>query len=143
MSAILAYMWWLSKDVPTGMNVEGRGFQRIKPDRAPDVTRGKELYGEKCVACHGEDGAGQTGPEGAYMFPALWGPRSFNIGAGMARLNTAAAFIKSSMPLGQGGSLTNQEAYDIAAYFTQQPRPDFKKKSQDWPKGDKPPDARY
>jgi thiosulfate dehydrogenase len=77
------------------------------------------------------------------MFPALWGPRSFNIGAGMARLNTAAAFIKSSMPLGQGGSLTNQEAYDIAAYFTQQPRPDFKKKSQDWPKGDKPPDARY
>jgi len=31
----------------------------------------------------------------------------------------------------------------VAAYFTRQPRPDFARKSQDWPKGDKPSDAPY
>jgi len=47
------------------------------------------------------------------------------------------------MPLGQGGSLSDQEAYDIAVYFIQQPRPDFPGKEQDWPQGGKPDDARY
>jgi thiosulfate dehydrogenase len=61
----------------------------------------------------------------------------------MARLGTAAAFVKAAMPLGQGNTLTDQEAFDVAAYFTQQPRPDFARKHLDWPKGDKPTDARY
>ncbi len=78
----------------------------------------------------------------AYM-QSLWGPKSFNIGAGMARLDTAAAFVKVSMPFGQGGSLREQEAFDVAAFFTRQPRPDFAGKLEDWPKGGKPDDARY
>jgi thiosulfate dehydrogenase len=61
----------------------------------------------------------------------------------MARLSNAAAFTKSNMPLGSGDSLSDQDAIDIAAYFTRQPRPDFAAKSQDWPKGDKPADAPY
>lgn len=145
MHAILSYMWWLSKDVPTGVDVDGRGFKRIKlPDPARvDPPRGSQLYAEKCSACHGIDGQGQNATDGAYLFPALWGPKSFNIGAGMARLGNAAAFTKSNMPLGSGNSLSDQDAIDIAAYFTRQPRPDFAAKSQDWPKGDKPADARY
>jgi len=143
MRGILAYMWWLSKGVPTGLPVKGRGFQRIEPQRLPDPTKGQEIFVAKCAACHGSDGQGMTGPNGEYMFPALWGPKSFNIGAGMARLNTAAAFVKANMPLGQGNTLTDQEAFDVAAYFTQQPRPDFADKHKDWPKGGKPPDARY
>ena len=145
MHGILAYMWWLSKDVPTGMDVEGRGFKRIKlPDAASvDPTRGKQLYAEKCSACHGIDGQGQTGGNSEYLFPALWGPKSFNVGAGMARLSNAASFTKVNMPLGAGNSLSDRDAIDIAAYFTRQPRPDFAAKDLDWPKGDKPPDARY
>ena len=61
----------------------------------------------------------------------------------MARLNTAAAFAKANMPLGQGGSLSDQDAFDVAAFFIRQPRPDFGRKSEDWPKGGKPEDARY
>ena len=38
---------------------------------------------------------------------------------------------------------TIQEAVDVAAYFSQQPRPDFADKLKDWPKGGKPVDARY
>ena len=143
MRAILAYMWWLSRDVPTGVDFPGRGFLKVKPDRAPDERNGQRIHASTCAACHGADGQGLLGPNGDYVFPPLWGPQSFNIGAGMARLNTAAAFVKANMPYGQGNTLSDQEAYDVAAYFTRQPRPDFPGKDKDWPKGDKPPDARY
>jgi thiosulfate dehydrogenase len=145
MRGILAYMWWLSSGVPVGAEVEGRGFRRIAlPEGTkPDPANGKKVYAEKCASCHGPDGQGITGPKGEYMFPALWGPKSFNIGAGMARLNNAAAFVKANMPLGQGDTLSDKEAFDVAAYFIAQPRPDFAGKANDWPKGGKPPDARY
>ena len=47
------------------------------------------------------------------------------------------------MPLGQGNTLSDKDAFDVAAYFTRQPRPDFAPKARDWPKGDKPTDAPY
>jgi thiosulfate dehydrogenase len=143
MRAILAYMSWLSRGVPTGVAVAGRGFLRVRPSREPDRVNGKEIYLAKCVACHRADGQGVAGPDGEPVFPPLWGEHSFNIGAGMARLDTAAAFVKAKMPLGQGGTLSNQEAYDVAAYFTREPRPDFPGKEGDWPKGNRPSDARY
>lgn len=143
MTAIVAYMTWLSQGVPSGVPIEGRGFARIKAPATPDPSNGEKLYGERCAACHGADGQGLSGPDGAYLYPALWGDRSFNIGAGMARPDTAAAFVRWNMPLGQGGTLTDQEAYDLAAYFTTRPRPDFARKGEDWPNGGKPRDARY
>jgi thiosulfate dehydrogenase len=143
MHGLLAYMRWLSKGVPTGQDGPARGFQRITSPQPPDPERGKHIYADKCAACHGPDGQGVYGAIGETLFPPVWGPRSFNIGAGMARVNTAAAFVKANMPLGQGGTLTEQEAFDVAAYFTQQPRPDFAAKDRDWPKGGKPKDARY
>jgi len=143
MRSLLAYIRWLSQDVPTGVEVQGRGFRRIAAPGAPDPANGRNLYEAKCAACHGTNGQGMTGAGGAYLFPALWGPKSFNIGAGMARLSVAAAFVKAKMPLNQGGALSDQEAYDIAAYFIAQPRPDFAGRKNDWPKGDKPADAPY
>jgi len=142
MRGLLSFIWWLSRDVPTGVSVEGRGFKLVEASRPADPAKGGILYAAKCAACHGVSGQGVMGAGGYTAFPALWGPRSFNIGAGMALLDTAAAFVKAKMPLG-GAALTDQEAYDVAAYFTRQPRPDFKAKSRDWPNGDKPRDARY
>ena len=143
MRGILAYIAWLSRGVPTGASVGGRGFPRIRPSREPDRAKGREIYLARCAACHRPDGEGVAGPDGAPIFPPLWGERSFNVGAGMARLDTAAAFVRAKMPLGQGGTLTDQEAYDVAAYFTREPRPDFAGKARDWPRGGKPADARY
>lgn len=143
MIGILAYMQWLSRDVPTGKSVSGRGFMRIKSTLTPDPRRGARIYAQKCALCHGDEGQGSYAASGAMIYPPLWGPRSFNIGAGMARLNTAAAFVKANMPFGQGNSLTDQEAFDVAVFFTRQPRPDFAGKLNDWPKGGKPEDARY
>lgn len=143
MRGVASYIRWLSTGVPVGTAATGRGFMRFKAPQAADAERGRTAFESRCASCHGIDGQGAATAAGGYLYPPLWGPKSFNIGAGMARLETAAAFVKANMPLGQGGTLSDQEAYDIAAYFTRQPRPDFPGKSLDWPKGGKPADARY
>ena len=142
MVGLLAYTAWLSQGVPTGSEVLGRGFRDITAPAKPDPVRGKLLYAQKCAACHGATGQGLRGAGNAFAFPPLWGAQSFNTGAGLARVSVAAAFVQAKMPLGNGGTLTDQEAYDIAAYFTVQPRPKFDASTQDWPKGDRPADAR-
>jgi thiosulfate dehydrogenase len=142
MIGLLAYTAWLSQGVPTGTHVIGRGFRDLSAPGKPDAARGKTLYDERCAACHGADGRGTPGANGAFVFPPLWGPKSFNTGAGMARVSIAAAFVQAKMPLGNVGSLTDQEAFDIAAYFTAQPRPPFAARVRDWPRGDRPADAR-
>jgi thiosulfate dehydrogenase len=141
MNNILAYMQWLSGGVPTGVSVKGRGFGPIDQKLTPDSAHGKQVYAEKCASCHGAAGEGLKNGA-AYAFPPLWGPASFNDGAGMARTYTAAAFVKHNMPLGQGGTLSDQDAVDVAQFFTHQPRPVFAGKDKDWPKGDRPKDAR-
>jgi len=73
----------------------------------------------------------------------VWGSRSFSIGAGMARVRTAAAFIRHNMPIDRPGSLTDVQALDVAAYVTSRTRPDFAGKANDWPRGDPPPDVAY
>ena len=142
MIGLLAYVAWLSAGVPTGVEVQGRGFKEFAAPATPNPVRGEALYVAKCTACHGADGQGLRGADNAYAFPPLWGPQSFNTGAGMARVSVAAGFVQAKMPLGNGGTLSNQEAYDIAAYFTGKPRPEFSAAKNDWPRGDAPPDAR-
>ncbi len=142
MIGLLAYIAWLSQGVPTGVEVIGRGFRDLSAPAKPDPVHGNALYAQKCAACHGATGQGLAGAGNAFVFPPLWGPRAFNTGAGMARVSIAAAFVQAKMPLGNGGTLTDQEAFDIAAYFTAQPRPIFAAAAKDWPKGERPVDAR-
>lgn len=139
---ILSYMQWLSTAVPTGTAVKGRGFGPVDTRLIPNSANGKVIYAEKCASCHGAQGLGIKTAIGGYSIPPVWGKDSFNDGAGMARTYTAAAFVKYKMPLGQGGTLTDQQAIDVSEYFTHQPRPVFKGKAKDWPQGNKPKDAR-
>jgi thiosulfate dehydrogenase len=143
MRDIVAYLAFLSYGIPVGAQVEGQGLPRLDP-LPGDTTRGRELFTTICTRCHGADGHGGTdSTAGTVVGPPLWGPQSFNIGAGMARLRTAAAFIHVAMPFDKPGSLTPQQAYDAAAYVTSRPRPDFARKAGDWPNGDPPPDVAY
>lgn len=137
MRDIVAYMAWLSREVPVGRAMEGEGMPDVAP-LEPDTARGREVFAVECARCHGEDGQGLLPPA-----PPLWGTRSFNIGAGMARLRTAAAFIKVAMPYDRPGTLSDQQAYDVAAYMNSRGRPDFRGKENDWPHGDPPPDVAY
>jgi thiosulfate dehydrogenase len=81
--------------------------------------------------------------QGTMSAPPVWGPNSYNIGAGMARISVAASFIKANMPRGWGWALSDDEAYDVAAFINSKPRPDFPDKVYDWPKGGKPEDVPY
>lgn len=135
--ALLAYIGWLSHGVTKADALSWRGLKKVTPSRPGDPLKGKELFALRCAACHGDDGQGTTGG------PPVWGARSYNIAAGMARVSVAAAFIKANMPPGQGGTLSDDEATDLAAYIDSQPRPDFPAKIHDWPKGGKPADAPY
>jgi thiosulfate dehydrogenase len=144
MTDIVTYMTWLSNGYEVGAQIEGSGMPKLKLQRLPDLVNGKTVYETKCASCHQVNGKGvYDSASKKIVFPSLWGPDSYNIAAGMARLHTAAGFVKHNMPLGQGGSLTDDEAWDVAAYFTQMKRPDFAAKRKDWPKGEKPEDARY
>ena len=137
LQAVVAYIEWLSKNVPAGTPVPWRGIPRITASRPADAVSGKHVFEKKCVFCHGSQG------QGTMAGPPLWGPDSYNIAAGMARVSVAASFIKANMPRGWGWSVTDDEAYDVAAYINSQPRPDFSGKVHDWPKGGKPADAPY
>jgi len=139
MTDILAYFAFISKDVPIGTKIAGAdGLIAMKDTLAGDVARGEALFTSKtCIACHGADGAG-NGP-----IPALWGPRSYSVGASMTRLERAASFISHNMPQTNPGSLTPQEAFDLAAYINSKPRPDSPGKEADWPLGGAPTDVPY
>jgi thiosulfate dehydrogenase len=152
MKAYVAFIHFLSRGVPTGARVEGQGVMPLKaPDRRADLQAGKAIYAEKCASCHQPDGQGvRAGPPGSaagYTFPPLWGKDSFNNGAGMNRLLTAAAFIRSNMPLGATHAqpqLTDAQAYDVAAFVLSQPRPVKAGLERDFPaRWNKPVDAAF
>lgn len=121
---LMTYMHWLSDGAPTGENMRGGGYIKVKPtEQSYDWKRGQTVYAQNCALCHGADGQGQKEPNGKVRFPPLWGPEAYNWGAGMARIDTAAGFIKANMPLGKPYSLTDQEAWDVAAYIDSHERP--------------------
>jgi thiosulfate dehydrogenase len=149
MRAFSSYFRWLSTGVPDGAKLKGSGTLRIKePGRAADAGRGGEVFSQVCAACHGADGLGQRAQIGAgYQFPPLWGPDSYNNGAGMSRLLTAAAYAMHNMPIGttfNAPVLTDEQAYDVAAYIVSQKRPEKANLEKDFPiRLQKPIDSPY
>ena len=136
MADIVAYLAFLSRGTPVGPPQPGARLQQWAAFKA-DTASGRQVFATTCVACHGPDGQGSVGA------PPLWGPRSYNVGAGMARVRTAAEFIRHNMPFDQPGTLTDQQAIDVAAFVNARPRPDYRGKENDWPNGDPPPDVAY
>ena len=151
MKAMVAYMEWLAQSTPKNLKVAIENAGEVDTSLTPDPVRGEQIYQVQCATCHGANGEGIKDSRGDIVFPPLWGDESFNIGAGMARTYKAAAFVKYNMPMGiqtkglwgHGNVLSDQDAVDVAHFFTHQPRPDFAGKVNDWPTGKKPKDARY
>ena len=126
MLALDAYLNWLSEGFAMGERPAWLGQNEIAVEaRIPieelDVNGGEELYNLHCAPCHGLDGQGidlilaKPGP--------LWGPLSWNDGAGAARIWKLAGYIKHAMPLTAPGTLTDEEAQLISAYVNSHERP--------------------
>lgn len=122
-SAIAAYITWLSEGVAMKMNAKASlGPNAVKPltldPVSASLTRGETVFAGKCAACHGPDG------QGSETIAPLWGNGSYNIGAGMAQNPKLASWVKVSMPLGNP-TLSDQEALDVAAFINSHGRPRF------------------
>lgn len=145
-AAISAYINWLSAGYPSGKEIPWRGQNGIPEEkRIPleklNAKRGEMLYRDRCVNCHGRNGQGiwigdkKAGP--------LWGPKSWNDGAGAARVYTLAGIFLYAMPYINPKSLTEEEAQQIATYIDSKPRPVYPLKNEDYPNSNVPVDAVY
>ena len=143
MQAILAYMNWLGTGVPKGEKPKGAGLPELPfLDRAADPQQGQQVYAAKCAACHGATGQGLPMPDSQRHYPPLWGDKSYNAGAGLFRLSRFAGYVKANMPFGasyENPQLSDEEAWDVAAFVNAQPRPKHPFLETDWPKIEKKP----
>lgn len=142
MKAMVSYMEWLSRNMPKEFvkkDFVGKGFVNIKiPNRAVNLSNGKIIYKNQCSSCHQENGQGlhKQQKNDGYIYPPLWGNDSYNHGAGMNRVLTAAQFIKANMPFGASAEnpiLTDEEAYDVAGYINNMERPIKQGVEKDYP----------
>ncbi|MBT9395104.1 c-type cytochrome [Hymenobacter sp. NST-14] len=137
MRAIVAYINWLGQGIPKGKKVYGTGFLKLAYlDRAADPEVGRAVFAAKCQSCHGLEGEGRMLADGReYQYPPLWGPRSYNDGAGLYRVTNLARYVKAAMPYGASfdhPQLTDAQAWDVAAFVNSRPRPHLVT-PHDWP----------
>ena len=145
MQAIVSYINFVGSKVMKGQKAAGSGFKDLAYlDRDADPSKGKIVYKYKCESCHQANGEGiYNADKTEFIYPALWGSNSFNDGAGLYRLSNMAKFVKYNMPQGttyQYPQLSDEEAWDVAAFVETQTRPHIKV-TKDWPdKSTKPVD---
>jgi thiosulfate dehydrogenase len=141
MQALKAYFVFLGTNVKKGESALGAGLKDIAfLDRAADPEKGKLVYVQKCQSCHQANGEGIKA-ESEYIYPPLWGKNSYNDAAGLYRISNFAKYVKYNMPLGityENPILTDEEAWDVAAYVNSQVRP-HKNTPKDWPDISKKP----
>jgi len=144
--AVSAYITWLAKGSEVGKNPVWRGQNTIAaanliPIEKLDPAKGEALFKEHCTNCHGEDGQGVA--IGDKKAGPLWGPDSWNDGAGAARVYTLAGIIRYSMPYLDPGRLSDVEAQQLASFINSKPRPEYPFKQQDYLTEKLPVDSVY
>src|SRR5579884_2799578 len=76
MRDIVAYLWFLSRDVPVGRPPAAPARAGPWAALRPDTARGAAVYRAVCAKCHGADGAGTPAA------PPVWGPSPTTSGPG-------------------------------------------------------------
>jgi Cytochrome c len=115
MQAILAYLQWISKDIPVYASIPWALPAALGGSHKADAVSGAQVYADACAACHGEAGDGS---------PPLWGKGAYTDGSSLHDINTFAVFTHRFMPP-DAATLTPEEALDVSSYVNAQPRPVF------------------
>jgi thiosulfate dehydrogenase len=138
MKAFVSYISWVGSEVTKGSYPKHAGIAELPLlDRAADPGKGKLVFDEHCSRCHGINGEGLKAENGIeWKYPPLFSAASYNVGAGLYRLSRFAGYVKLNMPYDLASPdnpvLTDEEAWDVAAFINSQPRPS-KKFPSDWP----------
>jgi len=131
MKALMAYIEYLSRGIPKNAKLIGEKELVVEePKRAANLDRGKVVFQENCIACHGEDGLGKRvgvkGDTKGYEFPPLWGPDATSESASMFRILSTFQYVYTNMPYGQATwdhpALSKDDAYDVAGFVVSHPR---------------------
>ena len=115
MQAVLAYLQWISKDIPVYASLPWALPAKLDTAHKPDAKAGQNVYAENCAACHGDAGDGS---------PALWGDGAYTDGSTLHNIDTLAVYTHRFMPP-EAATLTPEQALDAAAFIDGQPRPHF------------------
>jgi thiosulfate dehydrogenase len=137
MLAMKAYILWVGQEVEKNKTPTGAGLGELPlMSRAADPIKGKQAFDFHCVRCHGPQGRGRRMVgDNEWIYPPLVGDSSYSSAAGLYRLSRFAAYVKYNMPDGttfEKPVLTDEEAWDVAAYINSLPRPS-RDISMDWP----------
>lgn len=122
MLAFVTYFHWISKNLPIYGDVPWLGLHSLKLSYEGNPEKGKKIFDIYCATCHQEKYRGEIYP------PPLWGNGAFNDGAGMSKIPKLASFIYWNMPYNdETPLLSEEEAFDVAAYILTKPRPHYEK----------------
>ena len=91
------------------------------PPGSGTPKQGEAVYTAKCLACHGEKGAGKpndalTGGGGTLAGDQ---PPLKTVGSFWPYATTLFDYVRRAMPLNESKSLTNDEVYAVVAYLLQ------------------------
>jgi S-disulfanyl-L-cysteine oxidoreductase SoxD len=83
--------------------------------------QGETVYAEKCVACHGEKGAGKPNDQLVGGRGSLSGDQApvKTVGSFWPYATTLFDYIRRAMPLNAPKSLSDDEVYAVSAYILQ------------------------
>src|ERR1700752_1026015 len=104
-----------SWDISIGPDGAGLPPGRGTPDQ------GEAVYAEKCVACHGEKGAGKPNDQLVGGRGSLSGEQApvKTVGSFWPYATTLFDYVRRAMPLNAPKSLSNDEVYAVSAYILQ------------------------
>ena len=123
MIAFISYLKWISDS--SKINAKAPGIKNMQvsfPAVAASSKRGEQLYATNCTRCHGPSGEGQMKYDSStYIYPPLWGLRSYQSGSSMHRVIKQAQWLLANMPYDKATHakpfLTSSEALDLAAFI--------------------------
>jgi S-disulfanyl-L-cysteine oxidoreductase SoxD len=83
--------------------------------------QGETVFAEKCVACHGEKGAGKPNDQLVGGRGSLSGEQApvKTVGSFWPYATTLFDYVRRAMPLNAPKSLSNDEVYAVSAYILQ------------------------
>ena len=100
-------------DISIGPN--GTGL----PSGSGTAKQGEAVYVAKCLACHGERGAGKPNDQLVGGIGTLVGdkPPVKTVGSFWPYATTVFDYVRRAMPYNESKSLTNDELYGVVAYL--------------------------
>ena len=91
------------------------------PPGSGTPKQGEAVYASKCLACHGEKGAGKPNDALVGGIGSLAGDKRAikTVGSFWPYATTIFDYVRRSMPYNESKTLTNDELYAVAAYILQ------------------------